>query len=351
MRSKTIIIILVTLLTLALAAVAFLIGMMLASDKKTPPAQPAVMESAAEISTEALTTDAETTTPTEAATTVTTAAETTAAATTTALPKPTITNAYMFYHNTGAGCKLYLHVEGDYAKYQYQVYIKSPADTQYSVTNKGESKETEFLVAEGLSDFGIESYKASVTAWNADKSESVEQWAYMNNAACEDDTAAAVKHGAHLFGGYVDTKSDNLNLRAKPNTNAKTLAKIPQGVQLDIYDSGVSGWYWTEFDGKSGYVSAKYIKEIEPYDPAAYGYPGDDYNEPEDIPAGGMHGTGYISASDGSVYMYDSMSTDGNIIAVFSGGEQIILVRQTGDWIAVQCNGSSGYIEEKYIYW
>ena len=65
-----------------------------------------------------------------------------------------------------------------------------------------------------------------------------------------------------LFGGYVSTQSDDLNLREQPNTTSKILASIPNGTQLDIYACNELGWYKTIYDGKIGYVSDSFIRRI-----------------------------------------------------------------------------------------
>ena len=80
-------------------------------------------------------------------------------------------------------------------------------------------------------------------------------------------TAAAkitLDAASRLFGGYVATKDGaNLNLRAQANDKADVLAKIPNGTQLNIYACDTKGWYLTEYQNNTGFVSADYIKEIE----------------------------------------------------------------------------------------
>ena len=91
------------------------------------------------------------------------------------------------------------------------------------------------------------------------------QTAATTASAKAETTAAAVKlnEADRLFGGYVETKNDaNLNLRAKPDESADILVKIPNATQLSIYACDTKGWYLTEYKGKTGYVSADYIKEI-----------------------------------------------------------------------------------------
>ena len=75
-----------------------------------------------------------------------------------------------------------------------------------------------------------------------------------------------LKEEDRLFGGYVDTKGDVLNLRNEPFPTADVICTIPDKTQIDIYSCGRAGWYCTSYNGKSGYVSADYIKEIESSD-------------------------------------------------------------------------------------
>ena len=67
--------------------------------------------------------------------------------------------------------------------------------------------------------------------------------------------------------GTVVTQSGKLNFREKPNTKCDILARIPKGEMLTL--TGYSdGWYFAEYDGKEGYVSAEFISvSSEVYEP------------------------------------------------------------------------------------
>ena len=69
-----------------------------------------------------------------------------------------------------------------------------------------------------------------------------------------------------LFGAYVDTQGDVLNLRNEPFPTAEVIATIPDKTQIDIYSCGRADWYCTIYNGTSGYVRAEYIKEIPAYE-------------------------------------------------------------------------------------
>ena len=122
--------------------------------------------------------------------------------------------------------------------------------------------------------------KAAITTTSADSAKGEKTATTAANGADKSkDTAKAdtsdkdgeqstmvLKEEDRLFGGYVDTKGDVLNLRNEPFPTADVICTIPDKTQIDIYSCGRAGWYCTSYNGKSGYVSADYIKEIESSD-------------------------------------------------------------------------------------
>lgn len=60
---------------------------------------------------------------------------------------------------------------------------------------------------------------------------------------------------------YVETTA-RIRLRQEPNTNCTTLSGIDRGVKLEVLES-FAGWYKVTYDGKTGYVSADYVKIVE----------------------------------------------------------------------------------------
>lgn len=102
-------------------------------------------------------------------------------------------------------------------------------------------------------------------------------------AAAQNNTAQQTQAGGgqdnvcinpefYLFGGYVATQTDDLNMRKFPNTSSEILEKIPNGTQLDIYSCDTVGWYLTIFNNKVGYVSAEFINQIDSYVPTPNEY-------------------------------------------------------------------------------
>jgi len=89
-----------------------------------------------------------------------------------------------------------------------------------------------------------------------------------NDTSAKDsgENTLVLNEADRLFGAYVDTQGDVLNLRNEPFPTADIIATIPDKTQINIYSCGKADWYCTSYNGKSGYVSAKYIKEIESSD-------------------------------------------------------------------------------------
>lgn len=105
-----------------------------------------------------------------------------------------------------------------------------------------------------------------------------------------------------LFSGYVALDDGVLNLRAEPDVGSDILAGIPNGTQLEIYKSGTNGWYMVGYDGKTGYVSADFIKEI-PSSGVGVALPGD------------LTGDGAVDSSDASevLAVYANGATGGTV--------------------------------------
>jgi len=57
----------------------------------------------------------------------------------------------------------------------------------------------------------------------------------------------------------VRTSTTGFNLRRAPNTGAPTIASIPNGTRLRV-TGGRNGWYRTNYNGQTGYVSGRYLR-------------------------------------------------------------------------------------------
>ena len=64
---------------------------------------------------------------------------------------------------------------------------------------------------------------------------------------------------AEPFYGTTETGGARLNLRDYPALNGKILTQIPDGTLLILYGE-TDGWFVTEYNGVTGYVSEEYIR-------------------------------------------------------------------------------------------
>lgn len=65
-----------------------------------------------------------------------------------------------------------------------------------------------------------------------------------------------------LFAQTLRNGSGNgLNLRSEPNTNSTVITSIPHNAKVTVLDQNNSEWYKVQYDGKTGYASAKYLQE------------------------------------------------------------------------------------------
>ena len=67
-----------------------------------------------------------------------------------------------------------------------------------------------------------------------------------------------------MANGTATTKT-NLHLRSGPGTGSSVIYTIPGQTSLSITGIPNNGWYPVTVNGKSGYVSGQYLKNISPY--------------------------------------------------------------------------------------
>ena len=160
-----------------------------------------------------------------------------------------------------------------------------------------------------------------------------------STAATTSGTAAAER----LFGGYVALSSGSLNLRSEPNDRSDKLASIPAGTQLDIYAGGVDGWYMVSFDGKTGYVSAKYIKEIEDDDTHAQTTVQTEATKPKIL------FDGIIDSGEASVDLLREPKNGAKTIDKIPNGTWLEFCESGKDgWYSVHYTGRDGYVKAEY---
>ena len=78
-----------------------------------------------------------------------------------------------------------------------------------------------------------------------------------NNDNVNDDTNTENNPSTVIEKGVT---TENLNLRVKASTSSKIITTIPKGQTIEIVEKLNSGWYKVNYNGKTGYVSSKYVR-------------------------------------------------------------------------------------------
>ncbi len=119
----------------------------------------------------------------------------------------------------------------------------------------------------------------------------------------------------------------SVRLRSQPNTSSATLGYYSNGVSLTALGS-VNGWYKISYNGKTGYMSAQYVR-ITPtttYDSAKSG-----------------------TVSGSNVRFRMGPSTDFAATSTLSKGTSVKITGETGSWYEISVNGTYGYMSKDYI--
>lgn len=143
-------------------------------------------------------------------------------------------------------------------------------------------------------------------------------------------TAESSKLGKSLFGGSVTADTA---VKKTADANSETLLTIPDGTQIGVFESGADGWFMTDFKETVGYIPAKNVKEITPYDPEL----------------GGDNVLGGSVTKD--VDMMSGTHSYAEALVTIPNGTQVnyYVLASDSNWCVVSYQGKAGYVESKYI--
>ena len=143
-------------------------------------------------------------------------------------------------------------------------------------------------------------------------------------------TTGAAKLGNSIFGGYV---TSDTAVKKTADANSETLLTIPDRTQIGIFESGIDGWFMTDFKDTVGYIPANNVKEITPYDPAL----------------GGDNVLGGSVTKD--VNLMSGIHSYATSLITIPNGTQVnyYLLPSDANWCVVNYQYNVGYVESKYI--
>ena len=149
-----------------------------------------------------------------------------------------------------------------------------------------------------------------------------------------------------VYYACVTTKSSPLNIRSGAGESYKILGSIPKGKYIDVKMTSNSKWYYTTYNGVSGYVSADYITlmlsgEFYGYDDNYDGYYSSNYDY------SGTYAT--INTKSDPLNMRASASTSGSIITAIPKGSSVYVNTYGDTWCYVTWGSYSGYVSTQYL--
>ncbi len=151
--------------------------------------------------------------------------------------------------------------------------------------------------------------------------------------------------------GVGTVNADALNLRAAPTTDSASLGLVRTGVQVDVLEDAVDGWYKVQYNGQTGYMSADYLLVATLNGEAAEA---EETVETESVPeseapAAPKYGNGKVTLDSGSLNIRAEASTLGARLGAIPNGVVLALDEYVDGWYYITYDEVTGYVSEDYI--
>lgn len=167
-------------------------------------------------------------------------------------------------------------------------------------------------------------------------------------------TAAAAggtaNSGAAAGGAGSGVTTGSVNMRKGPATSYAKITSLKKGTALTVYGEQ-DGWYNAQTaDGKSGYVSGKYVQITAAYTAGGTGTGGGTglvFAEP--VPAASAAGYPVYGETTGKVNFREGPSTSTKKLAQLPKGTQVTLYGLSNGWFEVAYSFLRGYVSAEYI--
>jgi len=135
--------------------------------------------------------------------------------------------------------------------------------------------------------------------------------------------------------GSAVVEADSLRMRSEPNTSCATLTYLIQGTKVRVHEV-LDGWYKVSYGEHTGYVHADYVN----YTPA----------EPAQETESTTEELGQKATIRGSnVNFRVGPSTQDEVIAQFSDGDEVIVISTEDGWCQVSCGDQLGYVSAEFV--
>ena len=135
------------------------------------------------------------------------------------------------------------------------------------------------------------------------------------------------------------TTTANLNVRQGAGVGYPLVTTIPNGTVVKATKQSGS-WYYVTYNGKSGYVSAGYLKQTSttPSDPA-----------PNEGDAGAGNAAVDYIVNTPSLNVRSSASTSATIIGSVKAGQTLRVVQSSTGWLQIYYGNTVGFVASAYV--
>jgi uncharacterized protein YvpB len=125
---------------------------------------------------------------------------------------------------------------------------------------------------------------------------------------------------------FTFTATDNLNIHSGPSTAYSILGTVKKGTKLNVISKPSSSWYKVNYNGKTGYASAAYVKAGTP-EPVTYKY---------------------MTTAD--LYVRTGPAVSYKAIGVLKKGTVIkTTYKPSNGWCKFTYNGKTAYVSSRYL--
>ncbi len=125
--------------------------------------------------------------------------------------------------------------------------------------------------------------------------------------------------------GIVTLSSGWLNIRSSNSSSSDSIGKLQNGDYVTLLSKSGAWWYVEFEDGKFGYCSATYLKEVS--------------SEMK-----------YVNISSGSLNIRSGAGSTYDIIGTLKKNESVIVISKSGNWSKILFDGNRlGYVSSWYL--
>ena len=167
-------------------------------------------------------------------------------------------------------------------------------------------------------------------------------FAYANPAAESTQTTTSVSASAVEYAATASA----VYMRSEPQNGAAIVCTIPENTTIQKVSQN-GNWYQVSYNGKTGYIYKKFLKQTgETAAPAQQpqgtaSTPAQKEDKPQEIT-----GTVYTTAG---VNMRTQPKNGSAVICVVPQGTQVQKTGTSGNWVQISYNNQIGYVYNKYL--